>query len=137
MPSVRTLAFPAGATYVGVISGGGNVISGGTFSGASTYTGTTGILNGDTVNLTGGDNRLPTTTSLILGVNGGTSNFLNVGATNQTVGALVIPTATTGAGGGGEPFRQHVRNGQPHGERQLRLQRHRHHRLDRIHAVHR
>ncbi|MCL4204889.1 MAG: autotransporter-associated beta strand repeat-containing protein, partial [Pirellulaceae bacterium] len=67
--------------------------------GASTYGGSTTILAG-TVQLTGGDNRLPTGTTVAFS---GTSS-LDVGSTSQTLSAMTFPNTTStttisGAGG--------------------------------------
>jgi len=87
----------AGSTFDGVISDGGaaagNLILDGsstvTLTGANTFTGTT-IVNGGTLQLTGGDNRLSTSSSLVL--NNGT---LALGSINQTVLDLDINTSAT------------------------------------------
>ena len=59
-----------------------------TFTAANTYSGSTSLAAG-ILALAGGDNRLPTATSLILP---STFSFatLNVGATNQTVASIVV-----------------------------------------------
>lgn len=89
----------ANTTYSGALSGDGNLVKSGTGSltltGASTYTGTTAIQNG-TVILDGGNNRLPTTTTVTLG-EGTTSGVLQLGdssARNQELAGLV----TSGSG---------------------------------------
>jgi len=91
-------------TWGNLISGSGSVsISGGgtlTLTAGNTYTGST-TLTGSSLVLSGGNNRLATTSGLAFS---GTSS-LNLGANNQTVASLALPTAnadsnTTITGGG-------------------------------------
>jgi len=66
-----------------------------TLSGANTYGGTTAIQNGSII-LTGGTNRLPTTTAVTLG-SGSDSGVLQVGGAT-TVTQTIAGLATSGAG---------------------------------------
>ncbi len=89
-----------------MISGGGalTLLDSGavTLTGQSTYQGPTNLAGG-TVALSGGDNRLPTTTKLNFT---GLSGTLDVGSTSQTVAAVTVPVsggtvslAVAGSGG--------------------------------------
>ena len=100
--STRTITMGGTGTYTlnGAISGSGsnlviNATAAGTLSlgGASTYGGST-TINGGTVNLTTGSNRLPTGTALTLANNAGVA--LNLNNNNQQVASL----AGGGASGG-------------------------------------
>ena len=76
--------------YQGIISGnGGSLIKLGSvflvLSGVNTYTGTT-TISGGTLQLSGGNNRLPVTTSVILANQPGTKLDLN--GQNQTIASL-------------------------------------------------
>lgn len=79
-------------TWGNLISGSGSVsISGGgtlTLTAGNTYTGST-TLTGSSLVLSGGNNRLATTSGLAFS---GTSS-LNLGANNQTVASLALPSA--------------------------------------------
>ena len=90
--------------YAGIISGNENIIIGPTFyisypefittlSGANNYEGSTTIDNKATLRLAGGDNRLPVTTTLIMGSGGGT---FDLGGQTQTVAALKSAPNTSG-----------------------------------------
>lgn len=79
-------------TWGNLISGSGSLsVSGGgtlTLSAANSYTGTT-TVTGSSLVLSGGNNRLAATSGLAFS---GTSS-LNLGANNQTVASLALPTA--------------------------------------------
>ncbi len=63
-------------------------------SGANTYLGDTGIVSGtNVVKLAGGDDRLPTTTSLLFGISG-VSGILDLNGRNQTVAGLSTISGT-------------------------------------------
>ncbi len=92
-------------TYAGVISGeGGNlIVDGGPYNlkaqiltGANTYTGTTTILSG-TLKLSGGDNRLPTGTAVVMENN--YYAILDLTNTSQTIASLSGGGSDMGCGG--------------------------------------
>ncbi len=94
----RTNSFP----FANVISGSGSVVQSGagtvTVTGSNTYSGTTTISAG-TLALSGGDNRLPTNTTVIFSANA----TFNVGTNSQTLSAVDlydnVTAVVTGAGG--------------------------------------
>ena len=88
-----------GATFAGVISGGGTLAKTGsgiwTVSGANTYTAKTRIQNG-TLALSGGANRLPTSTTVELGTST-TTGTLKLGGNNQTIVGLALGPGSVSA----------------------------------------
>jgi autotransporter-associated beta strand protein len=91
----------ANMTFAGVITGAGsfrkNDAGTVTLTNANTYTGVTKIQLG-TLALSGGNNRLPTSTSLQFVDTTGAST-LNVGSTSQTVAGLSMALIATGTAG--------------------------------------
>lgn len=87
----RTATVAANNLTVGAIDGGGSLIKAGpgalTITGASTYSGPNTNINGGTLALSGGNDRLPTGTTVNFT---GTSGTLHIGSTSQTIG--VMPT---------------------------------------------
>jgi autotransporter-associated beta strand protein len=84
------LNLPSNLTYAGVISGSGRLViqrgvGSQTLTGASTYTGST-VINSGGLHLSGGNNRLPTTTALTLANTSGT--ILVLESENQTIASL-------------------------------------------------
>lgn len=86
--------------FDGVISGAGGLFKNGTgtwtLGGANTYTATTSVRNG-TLALSGGADRLPTSTTIELGT-ATTSGTLKLGGNNQTIVGLSSVTSPAGAG---------------------------------------
>ncbi len=88
------------AQFDGVISGAGTLAKVGTgtwtLGGANTYNAITQVRNG-TLALSGGADRLPTTTAVTLGT-AGTTGTLKLGGNNQTIAGLSSLTSPAGAG---------------------------------------
>lgn len=77
-----------GGSYAGVISGSGSLSAGWlTLSGANTYLGDTAVAG--TLILSGGDNRLPTSTTVNFLPNGFSSSILDINGYNQTIAGIV------------------------------------------------
>ena len=87
------------AQFDGVISGAGNLAKTGTgtwtLGGANTYSAVTRVQNG-TLELSGGADRLPTTTAVTLG-SSTTSGTLKLNGNNQTIAGLSAITSPSGA----------------------------------------
>jgi autotransporter-associated beta strand protein len=101
--SASTVGNPiSGNTTLEVDAAGGLVT---VSNGSNAYTGRTILTNG-TLSLSGGDNRLPTGTTLEFNpenVSGATAT-LDMGANNQTLAALTFPTGTTPQATPGNPM---------------------------------
>ncbi len=97
-----TIAAEFAATIEGVIKdnvgGVGNLVTGGSgrveLQGANTYSGSTTVAKGQ-LRLVGGDDRLPTGTSLTLG-DGTNAGTFNLGGFNQTVASLNVASGSPG-----------------------------------------
>ncbi len=87
------------AQFDGIISGAGNLAKTGTgtwtLGGANTYSAVTRVQNG-TLELSGGADRLPTSTTVTLG-SSTTSGTLKLNGNNQTVAGLSSTTSPAGA----------------------------------------
>lgn len=99
--AASTLAFhraDAAYTVANVIGGDGGVSFIGrgavTLTGANTYTGTTTISAG-TLNLSGGNNRLPSGTTLAFNNTVAFASWLNLGSTNQTLRTMTFANVNT------------------------------------------
>ena len=67
-----------------------------TLTGVNTHTGTTNV-NGGTLALSGGDNRLPSTGTVSFAGGNDSTATLDIGSTNQTLSTITIPNSLTGS----------------------------------------